>query len=117
MNNLDQTGEPQSDGVSFIQIWTMPDQPSIDAWLQTMHDRIHVLTGLAGFRSMSLYSGIDERHVAVHAQWDTMAHLLAGRDYAPARAAHAELVRWGHDIGNAYLLDCTYRPDEQGPIA
>jgi heme-degrading monooxygenase HmoA len=113
MNSPDPTNEPAADGVSFVQIWTMPDQASIDGWLQTMHERIHVLTGLPGFRSMSLYRGIDERHVAVHAEWDTIAHLLAGRQDEPARAAHAELVQWGHDIGNAYLLDRTYLPDEQ----
>lgn len=99
-----------NDGVRFIQTWQMPDAQHVAEWLHTMHQRVHVLTGLPGFRSMSLHRGLDGPTVAVYAHWDTVDHLRAGRDYPPARAAHDELLRWGRDTGQAYALERTYLP-------
>jgi heme-degrading monooxygenase HmoA len=104
------SGDAGDGGVSFLQTWTMPDAAHVAGWLQTMHARIHVLTELPGFRSMALYRGIDDRHAAVHAQWDTLGQLHAGRSLDAVRAAHGELARWGSDAGTAYLLDRIYRP-------
>jgi heme-degrading monooxygenase HmoA len=108
------SGDADDGGASFLQVWTMPDAAHVAGWLQTMHARIHVLTELPGFRSMALYRGIDDHHAAVHAQWDTVDQLHAGRSLDAVRAAHAELVRWGSEAGTAYLLDRIYRPRQPG---
>jgi len=102
--------DAEQDGVSFIQTWTMPDADHVNGWLQTMHDHIHVLTSLPGFQSMALYRGLDDHHTAVHARWDTIDDLHAGRDLEPAKLAHTELLRWGNETGTAYTLDRTYGP-------
>jgi heme-degrading monooxygenase HmoA len=102
--------DAEQDGVSFVQTWTMPDADHVDGWLQTMHDHIHVLTSLPGFRSMALYRGLDDHHTAVHARWDSLDDVQAGRDLQPAKLAHAELLRWGIETGTTYTLDRTYWP-------
>ena len=38
------SGDADGGGVSFQQIWTIPDAEHVAGWLQTMHARIHVLT-------------------------------------------------------------------------
>ena len=104
-----------SGGISFIQIWDMPSEDDVQGWLSTMRERIHVLTGRPGFRSMSLHRGLDGTHAAVYAQWDSLHHLEAGRNGRPARDGHAALARWGQDAGRAYLLDSVYLPDLRQP--
>lgn len=107
--------DPASGGISFIQIWDMPSEHDVDGWLSTMHERIHVLTGRPGFRSMSLHRGLDGTHAAVYAQWDSRHHLEAGRNGQLARDGHAALAQWGQDAGHAYLLDSVYLPDLRQP--
>jgi hypothetical protein len=43
--------DPADGGICFIQTWEMPAEAQLDGWLATMHERIHVLTSLPGFRS------------------------------------------------------------------
>jgi heme-degrading monooxygenase HmoA len=76
--------DPARGGVSFIQVWDMPTEHDVDGWLSTMHERIHLLTGRPGFRSMSLHRGLDGAHAAVYAQWDSLHHLEAGRNGSAA---------------------------------
>ncbi len=109
--------DPADGGISFIQVWDMPSERNVDGWLATMRERIHVLTGRPGFRSMSLHRGrgLDGTHAAVYAQWDSRQDLEAGRSGHLARDGHTALARWGQDVGHAYLLDAVYLPGLRPP--
>lgn len=107
--------DPDAGGVCFLQTWQMSSTEDVDNWLTTMGERIHLLTGLPGFRSMSLHRGLDGTTAAVYAQWDSAQQLHASRDHPLVRKAHEELTQFGRDTGQAYLLQSTYLPDSSPP--
>jgi hypothetical protein len=62
---------------------------------------------------MSLHRGLDGTTAAVYARWDSIQQLHASRDHPLVQQAHAQLTRFGRDIGKAYHLESTYLPDER----
>ena len=54
-------------GATFIQLWRMRSAEEQQAWLDVMHQNIHLLQVQRGFRSMSLHPSLDGRNVIVYA--------------------------------------------------
>jgi pimeloyl-ACP methyl ester carboxylesterase/heme-degrading monooxygenase HmoA len=92
-------------GATFIQVWRMRSAEEQQAWLDIMHQNIHLLQVQPGFRSMSLHPSLDRRNVIVYAQWDSPEELKTAVDRPEIQAARIELDKHGEPDGTLYGVD------------
>ena len=92
-------------GATFIQLWRMRSAEEQQAWLDVMHQNIHLLQVQRGFRSMSLHPSLDGRNVIVYAQWDSPEELKTAVDRPEIQAARLELDKHGEPDGTLYVVD------------
>ncbi len=92
-------------GTTFIQLWRIRSAEEQQAWLDVMHQNIHLLQGQPGFRSMSLHPSLDGRNMIVYAQWDSARELNAAVDRPEIQAARIELDKHGEPDGALYGVD------------
>jgi pimeloyl-ACP methyl ester carboxylesterase/heme-degrading monooxygenase HmoA len=92
-------------GTIFIQLWRMRSADEQQAWLDIMHQNIHLLQVQPGFRSMSLHPSLDGRNMIVYAQWDSAEELKTAVDRPEIQAARIELDKHGEPDGTVYGVD------------
>lgn len=96
--------------VTYVQIWRMSSTQNQRRWLETMHNRIGLLTVQPGFLSMSLHTSLDGKQTAVYAQWANEAALTAAISLPEAKQSHDEMAKWGTPDGSLYRVESVYLP-------
>jgi pimeloyl-ACP methyl ester carboxylesterase/heme-degrading monooxygenase HmoA len=95
-------------GTTFIQLWRMRSAEEQQAWLDTMHQNIHLLQVQPGFRSMSLHPSLDRRNMIVYAQWDSAEELKTAVERPEVQSARVELDSHGEPDGALYGVDSVH---------
>jgi pimeloyl-ACP methyl ester carboxylesterase/heme-degrading monooxygenase HmoA len=95
-------------GTTFIQLWRMRSAEEQQAWLDLMHQNIHLLQIQPGFRSMSLHPSLDGRNMIVYAQWDSAEELKAAVERPEVQSARVELDSHGEPDGALYGVDSVH---------